>query len=102
MGAKQGLVWSLSKTVLAAAVFGAIDSGRPTLDSRIAVVLPDLPVHPETIVSRLLRHMAEVPDYGARPGYHEVVRLRHDAPWSPGTYLDRASSIGPISPQGWQ
>ncbi len=96
------LLWSLSKTVLAAAAFRLVDLGRLTLGRRVVHLLPGTPIDPVATVGQLLSHTAGLPDYGDWPGYHEAVARHLDAPWPLETYLERARSVGPLGPAGGQ
>ena len=97
---RQVLLWSLTKTVLAAAVFRLIEDGRLTIEGRVRNLLPDAPVHPVATVRQLLSHTAAVPDYGSWPDYHRAVCEKPDEPWPLRTYLERARVTGPVAHPG--
>ena len=72
-------IYSITKTVIAAAVLSLVCDGVLELDS----------------VRNLLDHTSGVRDYGSLPEYHEAVRLRPGSAWSDDEFLARTSAAGP-------
>jgi D-alanyl-D-alanine carboxypeptidase len=80
-------IYSVTKTVVAAAVLLLVRDGAIKLDS----------------VQRLLDHTSGLRDYGSLPEYHEAVRTRPGDAWDDDEFLARASATGPeFEPgRGW-
>ena len=80
-------IYSVTKTVIAAAVLCLVREGGLELDP----------------VRNLLDHTSGVRDYGSLPEYHEAVRLRPGSAWDDDEFLARATAPGPqFEPgQGW-
>jgi D-alanyl-D-alanine carboxypeptidase len=81
------LIYSVTKTAVAAAVLLLVREGAADLDS----------------VRRLLDHTSGIRDYGSLPEYHEAVRTRPGSAWDDDEFLARADAAGPsFEPgQGW-
>jgi D-alanyl-D-alanine carboxypeptidase len=80
-------VYSVTKTVVAAAVLLLVNEGAVDPDS----------------VRRLLDHTSGVRDYGSLPEYHEAVRTRPGSAWGDSEFLARTTAAGPsFEPgKGW-
>ena len=80
-------IYSLTKTVVAAAVLHLVREGLAELDA----------------VRRLLDHTSGVRDYGSLPEYHEAVRTRPESAWDDAEFLARADAAGPTfeAGKGW-
>ncbi len=76
------LVYSISKTLLAAIALSLVEDGRLDLDDPLARFAPHVPEAARITVEQLLRHTAGIPNYGALPAYHEAVRTHPETPWS--------------------
>ena len=72
-------IYSITKTVIAAAVLGLVRDGVLELDS----------------VQNLLDHTSGVRDYGLLPEYHEAVRTRPGSAWNDDEFLACATAAGP-------
>ena len=77
-------LFSVTKTVIAAAVLFLVREGAVELDS----------------VRRLLDHTSGLRDYGSLPEYHEAVRMRPGAAWDDEELLARVSAVGPLFEPG--
>lgn len=75
--------WSVTKTVIAAAILRLVQERRLDLDAA-------LPTAPYTL-PHLLQHRAGLADYGMLRAYHEAV-ARHDAPWPVATLLTQSDA----------
>src|SRR4051812_12777653 len=81
-------IYSLTKPVIAAAVFALVDDGRIALADRAPQGWPGT-------VAQLLDHTSGARDYGSLPAYHDAVRRRPLGPWSDEELLDAARRAGP-------
>jgi D-alanyl-D-alanine carboxypeptidase len=85
------LIYSLTKSYLAAAALRLCDRGELELDAPITRWLPQAP-HARRITTRqLLHHRSGLPDYGGLAEYHQAVR-RGGEPWSDAEFLERAGA----------
>jgi D-alanyl-D-alanine carboxypeptidase len=86
-GAARYLIYSVTKTAVAAAVLLLAREGAIELGS----------------VRRLLDHTSGVRDYGSLREYHEAVRTRPGSAWDDDEFLARADAAGPqFEPgKGW-
>lgn len=92
------LVYSVTKTLLAALVLRLVDAGRVDLDA--AVELPALPTR--VTLRQLLRHTAGLADYGGLPAYHEAVRSTPGEPWRFDALLSETLAHPAFAPDtGW-
>ncbi len=96
----RGLVYSLTKSLIAAAVLRLAARGLVDLDGPAARWLPEL-ADPkradraeDVTVANLLEHRAGLPDYGGRADYHQAVAAG-EAPWSEAEFLARCGLSGP-------
>ncbi|HEX4323529.1 MAG TPA: serine hydrolase domain-containing protein [Gaiellaceae bacterium] len=80
-------LYSITKTVVAAAVLSLVREDLLELDS----------------VRNLLDHTSGVRDYGSLSDYHEAVRMRPGSAWEDDEFLARTSAAGPVfeSGNGW-
>lgn len=76
------LVYSITKTFLAAVVLTLCDEGRMDLDDRLARWFPNIARAGQISVRHLLNHTAGIPDYGGMSAYHDSVRASPSMPWS--------------------
>ena len=92
---RQALVYSLTKTILAAAVLRLVARGVIELDGPAERWLPELAGRPGSVtVGQILTHRAGLPDYGGRVDYHTAVAAGAE-PWSGDEFLARTGLEGP-------
>lgn len=92
---QRGLVYSLTKTILAAAVLRMAARGVVELDGPAERWLPELAGRPTSVtVAQILAHRAGLPDYGGRSDYQSGV-AHGSAPWSDDEFLTRCGVDGP-------
>jgi D-alanyl-D-alanine carboxypeptidase len=87
------LVYSITKSVIAASYLFLDDEGKLSLDDPLEAHLAD-PRLPDATLRQLLDHTSGVPDYGRLPEYHEAVRTRPSEPWDDDELLTRALALG--------
>jgi D-alanyl-D-alanine carboxypeptidase len=87
------LVYSVTKSFIAAAYLRLADAGRLGLDDPLRRWIDDARL-PEATLRQLLDHTSGIPDYGRLPEYHAAVRARPGEPWSDEELLDRALALG--------
>lgn len=96
--ARRGLVYSLTKTILAAAALRLAARGLLDLDEPAGRWLPELAARPAgptpVTVARILSHRAGLPNYGGRNDYHWAVAAGLE-PWSGDEFLARCGVEGP-------
>lgn len=86
---RRALVYSLTKTILAAAVLRLAARGTVELDGPAERWLPELAGRPGAVtVAQILMHRAGLPDYGGRADYHAAVAGGGE-PWSGDEFLAR-------------
>lgn len=85
-------VYSVTKTLIAAAVLMLVEQERIGLDD--PVVVPGREPDPGVTVRRLLNHTAGLPDYGAMPSYASDLRADPTRPWTRDEFLSRAVGNG--------
>lgn len=92
---RRALVYSLTKTMMAAAVLRFAVRGLVDLDAPAERWLPELTVRraPATI-AQILTHRAGLPDYGGLPAYRTAVADGGE-PWSGDEFLARCGVEGP-------
>ena len=83
------LIYSLTKTFIAAAVLKLADTRLIDLDAPFASYLSNVPYSSEFSTRQLLNHTSGVPDYGVLPEYHAVVKQRGVHPWSFQEFIER-------------
>ncbi len=92
---RRALAYSLTKTILAAAVLRLVARGTVDLDGPAERWLPELAGRPGAVtVAQILMHRAGLPDYGGRADYHAAVAAG-GKPWSGDEFLARCGSEGP-------
>lgn len=92
---RRALVYSLTKTILAAAVLRLAARGIVDLDGPAERWLPELAGRPGAVtVAQILMHRAGLPDYGGRADYHAAVAAGGE-PWSGDEFLARCGLEGP-------
>ncbi|MCG5243008.1 serine hydrolase domain-containing protein [Azospirillum doebereinerae] len=92
--AHRGLVYSLTKTILAAAVLRLAARGVVELDAPVGRWLPELAARPVPVtLAQILAHRAGLPDYGGRDDYHWAVAAVLE-PWSDDEFLARCGVEG--------
>ncbi len=78
------LVYSITKTFIAALALREVERGRLALDAPLG----GLPAPLQGVTLRhLLAHTSGLPDYGGLPAYHRAVREHPGRPWSRGKFL---------------
>lgn len=95
------LIYSITKTILAALVLQLAEDERLSLDDRVARWFPEVPT--AITVRHLLNHTAGIPDYRGLRAYHDSVRASPSTPWAFERFaaetLGRALSFAPGT--GW-
>jgi D-alanyl-D-alanine carboxypeptidase len=94
-------LYSLTKTLIAAAILQYVGRGALALDEPVQRYLPDLSLPAPIAVRRLLNHSAALPDYGGLAVYHEAVKTTPGRPWPPERFLQIAAAPEP-SPPSWR
>lgn len=94
-------LYSVTKTLIAAALLQHVDRGALALDTPIQSYLPDLSLPAPVTVRQLLNHSAALPDYGGLAAYQDAIRANPANPWSPERYLQVAADVEP-SPPAWR
>jgi D-alanyl-D-alanine carboxypeptidase len=89
------LVYSLTKTYLAALLLRLAGEGRLGLDDALARWCPELPRAAGITLRQLLGHSAGIPDYGPLAEYHAAVRAAPSRPWSFEEFAERTVAQGP-------
>lgn len=93
------LVYSVTKSFMAAAFLRLADAGRLALDDPLYAWIDDARL-PRVSLRQLLDHTSGIPDYGRLPDYHAAVRERPLDPWSDEELLARALAPGFDFPPG--
>ncbi|MBE9158528.1 beta-lactamase family protein [Nodosilinea sp. LEGE 06152] len=83
-------IYSVTKTLIAAAVLHQANTGRLDLESPIQQYWPDFPVDTPITLRQILSHTSGLPDYGGVADYHEAVKASPGFPWSFQDYLNVA------------
>jgi D-alanyl-D-alanine carboxypeptidase len=94
-------IYSIAKTLIAAAVLRDAADGALALDAPVRAYLPGAPT--EATVRQILDHTGGVADYGGVAEYHAGVRAHPHHPWTRRRYVAHAASRGPVFPpgEGW-
>lgn len=102
--APRFLIYSLTKTFIAALALKLAEQGRIKLDDAVAEYLPSAPFGGEATIRQLLQHTGGLPDYGALPAYQNAVRTTPERAWSDAEFIARTCANGPtFAPgTGWQ
>lgn len=87
-------IYSITKTLLAAAVLQQVEARRLDLDTPIQQYWPDFPVETPITLRQILSHTSGLPDYGSLPTYSAAVKSTPGFPWSSQDYLDVARTQG--------
>ncbi|MGB3311465.1 MAG: serine hydrolase domain-containing protein [Nodosilinea sp.] len=85
-------IYSVTKTLIAAAVLHQVQSGRLDLDAPIQHYWPGFVVATPVTLRQILSHTSGLPDYGGLPAYHQSVKESPGFPWSVQDYLNVARS----------
>jgi D-alanyl-D-alanine carboxypeptidase len=88
------LVYSITKSFIAAAALRMVAAGELELDEPAARWLPDVPLPGSITLRHLLQHTSGLDDYGALPEYHAAVRSAAAA-WDDAAFLRRAGGGAP-------
>lgn len=96
-------IYSVTKSLIAAAVLHQVSAGCLSLDAPIQDYWPNFPVATPISLRQILSHTSGLPDYGGLPAYNDAVKATPGAPWSPGAFLEVARNRGLLfAPgQGW-
>jgi D-alanyl-D-alanine carboxypeptidase len=94
-------LYSITKTLIAAALLQHVARGALALDAPIQTYLPDLPLTAPATVRQILNHSAALADYGGLSAYHDAVRAHPEQPWTTAQFLDVAATVEP-SPPAWR
>jgi D-alanyl-D-alanine carboxypeptidase len=86
-------IYSITKSVMSAAVLLLVDDGAVSLETPVSAVLDDTRF--DATVAQLLTHVGGVPDYGPLPAYHAAVYSDPSQPWTDETFLERVLAGGP-------
>jgi CubicO group peptidase (beta-lactamase class C family) len=85
------LLYSFSKTIVAAALLRLVARGMLALDRTPAHWLPEFAPAGRITLRQLLQHTGGIADYGALAAYHEAVRAG-DPPWSFAEFRARTAA----------
>jgi D-alanyl-D-alanine carboxypeptidase len=92
-------LYSLTKTLIAAALLQQAARGTLALHRPIRDYLPELALPRPVTVRQILDHSAALPDYGGLAAYHEAVRCRPEVPWPETRFLELAATAEPAPPE---
>ncbi|WP_017299495.1 serine hydrolase domain-containing protein [Nodosilinea nodulosa] len=87
-------IYSVTKTLIAAAVLNRANAGWLDLDAPIQQYWPNFPVATPLTLRQILSHTSGLPDYGGLPAYGAAVKSTPGSPWSGEDYLDVARRRG--------
>jgi CubicO group peptidase (beta-lactamase class C family) len=93
------LLYSVTKTVLAAALLRFVARGHLDLDSGLERWLPELPTAARLTPRAVLAHVSGLPDYGGLLEYHAAVRAG-EPPWTEAEFLRRTGADRSLGPAG--
>lgn len=85
------LLYSFTKTLMAAAALRLVDRGRLDLDHPLDEAAAPGPVGGRITLRQLLHHDAGLADYGGIPAYHAAVRAGQE-PWTDDEFWDRTGA----------
>jgi CubicO group peptidase (beta-lactamase class C family) len=85
------LLYSFTKTIVAAALLRFVAMGRLSLEETLERWLPEYSPAARLTLRDVLTHAGGVPDYGGLAAYHAAVRAS-DAPWSEDEFLARTDA----------
>ena len=99
----QFYIYSLTKSLLAAAVLQRVEQGQIDLDGPVQDYLPGLPLERPVTVRQLLNHTGGIPDYGGLSAYHDAIQEHPAQPWTPAEFLAATLPRGLAFPpgEGW-
>jgi D-alanyl-D-alanine carboxypeptidase len=102
-GDAQFYIYSVTKTLIAAAVLHLVHAGQLDLDTPAQTYGTNLPLLPSITLRHLLNHTSGLPDYGGLSSYSAAVRDTPTSPWTEGQFLNLIQTLGlRFSPgQGW-
>lgn len=92
--AARTLVYSLTKTMIAAAILRLVVKGIVVLDAPLSRWLPGLAFSDRVMLAELLQHRARLPNYGSLRDYHVAVAAGLE-PWSEEEFLRRCDPCRP-------
>ncbi|NUB12773.1 serine hydrolase [Azospirillum brasilense] len=93
------LVYSITKTLTAAALLRLCGQGLIDPDAPLDRWLPDFAAADRMTLAQLLAHRAGLRNYGGSPAYHAAVRAG-EAPWSEDGFLERCRAADLFAPPG--
>ncbi|HEY7843698.1 MAG TPA: serine hydrolase domain-containing protein [Bradyrhizobium sp.] len=85
------LLYSFTKTILAAALLRFVVGRRLTLQDTLDRFVPQHPIAAKITPRDALAHISGLPDYGGLPEYHAAVRSSSQ-PWSEQEFLARTGA----------
>lgn len=97
-------IYSVTKTLIAAAVLHRVHIGQLDLDTPAQSYRADLPLFPSITLRHLLSHTSGLSDYGGLPSYSAAVCNTPTLPWTEEQFLHLIQTQGLLFPpgQGWQ
>ncbi|MEA5449010.1 serine hydrolase domain-containing protein [Leptolyngbya sp. CCNP1308] len=87
-------IYSVTKSLIAAAVLKLVKRGQLELDAPIQHYWPDFAIAAPITLRQILSHTSGLPDYGGLPAYSDAVKATPSAPWSPQAFLEVARDRG--------
>lgn len=100
--AARFLIYSVTKSFIAALILRSVEAGLMALDAPLATYLPKAPHADAVTIRQLLRHSSGMPDYGGTDAYHASVRAHPDLPWGEADYLACATTLAFAPDTGWR
>jgi D-alanyl-D-alanine carboxypeptidase len=96
-------IYSVTKTMIAAAIMDLVARGQVGLDQAVVSLLPEVVIAPELTVRHLLNHSGGLGDYGGMAEYTRDLKRDPTRPWSEDEFLTRVLASGPrFAPgEGW-
>jgi D-alanyl-D-alanine carboxypeptidase len=96
-------LYSITKTILAAAALRLVDAGQLSLDRDACELIPDVALPARITVRQLLGHTGGLPDYGQLREYSGDLRADPAHPWNDEEFVDRTLGRGLLfAPgEGW-
>jgi D-alanyl-D-alanine carboxypeptidase len=85
------LLYSFTKTIVAAALLRFVATGRVDLNDTLDRWLPEYPVAARLTLRSVLSHTSGLPDYGGLADYHAAVRSS-SLPWTEEEFLARTGA----------
>lgn len=93
------LIYSITKTLTAAALLRLCGRGLIDPDAPLDRWLPDFSPADRITLAQLLAHRAGLRNYGGMPAYHAAVRAGEE-PWSEKEFLERCRAADLFAPPG--